>query len=320
MIKAIKRIAKRIFIFILILFAIYLVISNIDLIRDLATKEKINVVIDADVANGSDDIFAILRIMVHEDVELRGLLSAQWRLADLENDSTVSSNQFINTLILDQFHKAHIRHKNGAALPLAYSQDKDNNGNEASAAIIRTTTELPYGEKLNMLCLGSATNLAGAILEKPDIADKIICYIQGPYYDPSRRAWDKSDPVTRLDLEAMDVLMNDDNLEIHLLPANVASELILNKNVLLEELTGTDTLVRFIKDRSISGHTETDTLELSSLALVQAFLNADMSTQKQLIAPPENHQRKIYVYTRIDADRMTKDFIKSLAGKFNQHN
>jgi hypothetical protein len=67
------------------------------------------------------------------------------------------------------------------------------------------------------------------------------------------------------------------------------------------------------------GQTEIDTLELNSLALVQAFLNADMSTQKQLIAPPENHQRKIYVYTRIDADRMTKDFIKSLAGKFKQH-
>jgi len=117
----------------------------------------------------------------------------------------------------------------------------------------------------------------------------------------------------------MDVLLNEDNLEIHLLPANVASDLILDKNILLEELTGTDTLVRFIKDRSISGQTETDSLELSSLALVQAFLNADMSTQKQLIAPPENHQRKIYVYTRIDAHRMTKDFIKALTEKFNQH-
>jgi len=169
MIKAIKRIAKRIFIFLLIIFAIYLVISNIDLIRDLATKEKINVVIDTDAANGVDDIFAILRIMVHKDVELRGLLSAQWRLADLDNDSTVSSNQLINTFILDLFRKSHIRHKEGSALPLVYSQ-RDATGNDASAAIIKTITELPYGEKLNMLCLGSATNLAGAIQEKPDKA------------------------------------------------------------------------------------------------------------------------------------------------------
>jgi len=319
MIKAIKRIAKRIFIFLLIIFTIYLVISNIDLIRDLATKEKINVVIDADAANGTDDIFAILRIMVHEDVELRGLLSAQWRLADLENDSTVSSNQLINTLILDQFHKSHIRNKKGTALPLAYYENEDT-GNEASAAIIRTITELPYGEKLNMLCLGSATNLAGAILEKPEIADKIICYIQGPYYDPSRRAWDKSDPVSRLDLEAVDILLNEDKLEIHLLPANVASDMILDKNELLEELTGTDTLMRFIKEHSLSGQSGTDPVELNSLALVQAFLNADMSTQKQLIAPPENHQRKIYVYTRIDVERMIRDFIKSLTEKINPHN
>jgi len=50
---------------------------------------------------------------------------------------------------------------------------------------------------------------------------------------------------------------------------------------------------------------------MGSLALVQAFLNPDLCTQKQLITPPENTQRKIYVYTRIDAERMQKDYFKT---------
>ena len=88
--KAIKRIAKRIFIFILIVFAIYLVISNIDLIRDLASKEKISIAIDADAANGPDDPFGIYRIMIDKDLELRGITSAQLITATIHRLESVT--------------------------------------------------------------------------------------------------------------------------------------------------------------------------------------------------------------------------------------
>jgi len=306
--KAIRRIVKRIFIFILVVFLIYLLISNIDLIRDLAGGEKISVLIDADAANGVDDILSILRIMEAEELELKGLLSAQWRLADLENDSSVRSNQKINRLVLEHFSMIHILHSEGAALPLVFTPDSEIPENDASLAIIRSVQDLPYGQKLNMLCLGSATNLATAILIKPEIADKIICYIQGPQYNPARRSWNKNDLVTRLDLEAMDVILNEEKLEIHLLPANVASEMYLLKSALKREMPKKDILSQLIAERFLADNSKLDSIACGSLALVQAFLYADLSTQKQLIAPPENTQRKIYVFTRIDQPRMAKDW------------
>ncbi|MFC2098178.1 nucleoside hydrolase [Bacteroidota bacterium] len=308
MLKAIKRIAKRIFIFILVIFVIYLVISNIDLIRDLASKEKINVTIDADAANGVDDMLSIYRILVDGDIELRGLTSAQWRLVDIENDSTVSLNHQIHRIFLEQFYKTRIPHPEGSGLPLMYSRNQHEPQNKASAAIIKIVSELPYGEKLNMICLGSATNLASALLERPDIADKIICFVLGPNYDPARRSWNKNDPITRLDLEAMDVLLNEKELEIHLLPANVASELYITSSMLKEVFNKNDTIHLNIMSTILPP----DTITCSSLALVEAFRHPDLSTQKQLIAPPENTQRKIYVYTRIDSKRMLKEFTDAL--------
>jgi hypothetical protein len=51
---------------------------------------------------------------------------------------------------------------------------------------------------------------------------------------------------------------------------------------------------------------------MGSLALIQALLHPEMSSQKQVITPPENFQRKIHVYTRIDAERMKKDLWKAI--------
>jgi hypothetical protein len=55
-----------------------------------------------------------------------------------------------------------------------------------------------------------------------------------------------------------------------------------------------------------------DSIAMGSLALIEAILHPEMSSQKQVVTPPENVQRKIQVYTRIDADRMKKDLWKTI--------
>jgi hypothetical protein len=314
--KAIKRIARRIFILILVAFALYLLISNIDLIRKLASEERISVIVDADGANGADDLLAIARILEAKDLDLKGLLSGQWRMDDLNNDSTVETNTSIHRFVIREYDRSRIPLAEGHPLPLFYRKEHDKGRNRASDFLVRAVYELSYQEKLNVLCLGSATNLADAILQKPEIAAKINCYILGPFYEPVRRYWDKSDPVTRLDLEAMNVLLDHEDLEIHLLPANVASGLIILKSGLEKNLYGGDSLRQYLYDRLIEyGLLKTgsaDSIPCPSLALAEAFLNPDMSTRKQLIAPPENAQRKIYVFTRIDSERMKKDLWKML--------
>jgi inosine-uridine nucleoside N-ribohydrolase len=308
--RAAKRIIKRIIIFILILLAIYLLISNIDFIRDLAGREKTGILIDADAANEGGDVLAIWRMLVEENIEVRGLLSSQWRIADLDNDSTVESNLEIHRQILEHFRLEHIPQSPGRKLPLAYPLP-GGGMNEASGTIIKMADEMSHGQKLDVLCLGSATNIAGAILERPDIAGKIAVYTIGPHYNPSRRAWNKNDPVSKLDLDAMDILMNSGQLELHLIPANIASDMILEKSSMYAAMQEKDSLLRSVCN--LCPETGTDTLVCSSFALAEAFLYPDMVTVKQLNTPPENLQRKIYVYTRIDTRRMQKDLLRHIA-------
>jgi hypothetical protein len=51
---------------------------------------------------------------------------------------------------------------------------------------------------------------------------------------------------------------------------------------------------------------------MASVSLVQALLNPDLASEKKVFPPPENNQKKISVYTRIDADRMKKDYWRSI--------
>ncbi|MCK4853730.1 MAG: hypothetical protein KAT31_05705, partial [Bacteroidales bacterium] len=111
---ALKRILKRIFIFIVIAFIVYLVVSNISFFRDLTRRDKLSLIIDTDSAHGQDDIMAIVRFLLEEEVVLEGLLSAQWRLADLDNDSTVELNQAVNQYILKHFNRTSVPNLPGA--------------------------------------------------------------------------------------------------------------------------------------------------------------------------------------------------------------
>jgi len=309
---ALKRILKRIFIFIVIAFLVYLVVSNINFFRDLTRRDKLSLIIDTDSAHGQDDIMAIVRVLLEEDVVLEGLLSGQWRLADLENDNTVGMNQVVNQQILKHFNLTNIQNLPGAAVPVMSIKNRDRTSNAASAYIIKRASETPAGEKLNLVCLGPVTNLASALITVPDIASKITCYIMGPWYEPSRRVWNKNEWNTKNDLDAMDILLDTKNLDLYLMPATIGQDLVIDRSQSLGNFPLRDSLFDNIGENWKALDLNNDSIAMGSLALIQAILHPEMSSQKQVITPPENVQRKIHVYTRIDADRMKKDLWKTI--------
>ena len=304
---ALKRILKRIFIFIVIAFLVYLVVSNISFFRDLTRRDKLTLIIDTDAAHGQDDIMAIIRFILEEEVMLEGLLSAQWRLADLENDSTIEMNQAVNQYILKHFNQTNIPNLPGAASPVVNLKNRDRTSNRASAYIIKRVSETPSGEKLNLVCLGPVTNLATALLAVPDIAPKINCYIMGPWYEPSRRVWDKNEWNTKNDLDAMDILLNTKDLDLYIMPATIGQDLVIDRSQSLGRFPLRDSLFENIMVDWKALDLKNDSIPMGSLALIQAILHPEMSSQKQVVTPPENVQRKVHVYTRIDAARMKKD-------------
>jgi inosine-uridine nucleoside N-ribohydrolase len=309
---ALKRILKRIFIFIVIAFIVYLVVSNISFFRDLTRRDKLSLIIDTDSAHGQDDIMAIVRFLLEEEVVLEGLLSSQWRPADMDNDSTIELNQAVNQYILKHFNRTNVSNLPGAGGPVMSIKNRDRTSNMASSYIIKRASETPAGEKLNLVCLGPVTNLATALIKVPDIAPKINCYIMGPWYEPSRRVWNKNEWNTKNDLDAMDILLDTKDLDLYIMPATIGHDLVIDRSQSLSKFPLRDSLFDNIVESWKALDLRNDSIPMGSLALIQAILYPEMSSQKQVITPPENVQRKIHVYTRIDADRMKKDLWKAI--------
>jgi hypothetical protein len=221
-------------------------------------------------------------------------------------------NQAVNQSILKHFNLTNIQNLPGAALPVMSIKNRDRTSNAASAYIIKRASETPAGEKLNLVCLGPVTNLASALITVPDIASKITCYIMGPWYEPSRRVWNKNEWNTKNDLDAMDILLDTKNLDLYLMPATIGQDLVIDRSQSLGNFPLRDSLFDNIIENWKALDLNNDSIAMGSLALIQAILHPEMSSQKQVITPPENVQRKIHVYTRIDADRMKKDLWKTI--------
>ena len=305
--SALKRILKRIFIFIEIAFLINLVVSNISFFRDLTRRQKLSLIIDTDSAHGQDDFLAMVRLFLETDVTTEALLSAQWRLSDPDNDSTVSMNQDVNRYILEHFNRTSIPNLPGSRVPVRFIPDPSRTSNRASAYIIKRASETPPGEKMNLVCLGPVTNLAAALVTVPDIAQKINCYVMGPWYEPSRRVWNKNEWNTRNDLDAMDILLDTKDLDLYIMPATIGMDLVLDRSQSLGNFPIRDSLFDQLVVDWKALDLKNDSIPMGSLALIEAILHPEMSSQKQVVTPPENVQRKVHVYTRIDAARMKKD-------------
>ena len=110
----------------------------------------------------------------------------------------------------------------------------------------------------------------------------------------------------------MDIILDTKDLEVHLMPATIAQDLVLDRSQSLGKFPLRDSLFEFIVEGWKAEDLKNDSIPMGSLALIQAILHPEMSSQKQIVTPPENVQRKIYVYTRIDAERMKKDLWKSI--------
>jgi purine nucleosidase len=317
--KRLRGILKKVFIFIVTIFVIYLVVTNISVLRDFTKKDTLSLIVDTDAGYGIDDIFAVSRLIMEPDVQFIGLLSSQWHYADLKNDSTLYQSHDANYKLLRVFKRTTIPRYLGAELPILFDKKPWSPNNQAARFIANRAMEVVSSEKLNVLCLGSSTNLATALLRQPEAASKIRCYMMGPGYDPVRRVWDKKEFNSRNDLDALDLLLNNENLELHIMNANIAREMIFTIQEIRETLQDRNESLKYLLEVFMEASVNSDSVNMSSVALVQAILNPDLASEKQVFTPPENVQRKLSVYTRIDSERMKKDYLKTIEKSYENY-
>ena len=271
-------------------------------------ETPLTVVIDADTANEIDDLYAIVRALLEPRFRVIGLSSAQWNHR-LSPSDTMLRSQAINQDLLRLMKRPDIPAPLGAEMilgkPWGGTEPSDS---PAAQFIIRAARGMPRGEKLTVVSIGATTNLASAISLAPDIVPKLACYILAGKYYADRRVWDKDEFNVRNDLNATNFLFNTEGLELHVMPVNILFEFKFEQKATIEGLMGKGEVWDYLANRWLSfapGHGQ---WIMWDLALMQALARPELATESEVNPPPENTQRKIFAYTRVDLAGMHKDW------------
>lgn len=287
----------------------------------VCAQEKTILIIDADTGNEVDDLYAIVRGLIEPSFKVIGLSSAQWQASHWAVPNTLENSQRLNLEILSYLQMEDIPHPRGASGRLYDWGDDIARHSAAAYHIIKEAHRLPPDRKLTIAVLGASTNLASALLIDPSIADKIRVYLLGTIYDHKQMIWEKTEFNCVMDIHAIDVIMDTEDLETHIMPINVLSGLSFNIQETGEMFNGKHPLLDFLYLRWVNhiGGLKYSRI-IWDLAIIECLIHPEFGTEILVDTPPENNRRKVFVYTSINADAMKKDFFGSVSEYFTPGN
>ncbi|MDN3205326.1 nucleoside hydrolase [Algoriphagus sediminis] len=276
--------------------------------------------LDADTGNEMDDLYAIAHLVKSDKIDLIGISSAHFNNADLNvfekwnayetaTLKPVEESQRLNEEILAAMGRMDIPHPLGADRQIgrAWGQ-QDPRDSPAAQAIIAEARKMKGEEKLHVLTLGAMTNVATALILAPDIKDKIQLFSLGSWYSPETGAWNKSEFNIRCDLNAFDYLLNLEGLDFTIMTTTTSFALQFDRDETYDRLDESVEIEKILEDRWRIQNPQDKTRVMWDLALVEAYLYPEWATISEVTTPPENTQRKVKVYTEIDAEAMKNEF------------
>ncbi|MEO0734436.1 MAG: nucleoside hydrolase [Bacteroidota bacterium] len=272
--------------------------------------KPVKLILDSDTANEIDDLFAIAYVLGEDpaQTDLLGLSSAQW-FHVWSGDSTVYQSQQLNEDLLTLAGRMDLPHPLGADLIMGKPWgDYDARDSPAAQFIIDQANALPAGEKLAVMCIGAATNLASAIALDPGIKNKIVAYTLGFRYDFDGMFWNKDEFNIRRDLNAANYLLNAEGLELHVMPISVAIKYAWDMTETFDHLAGAGEMGAYLRRRWETNATGNQTRIMWDVALLQAFLKPEQASEIAVLTPPENTRRSIWLYDDIDPEAMETDY------------
>ncbi len=214
------------------------------------TQAQTRIFLDADTANEMDDFYAIVSALLDTNLQVTALISAHFNNTHLVTDSVWHnySTENINTVQLSQAENLKLLNSLNIAIPhpmgcermvgyfWGYYPGAPIPESPGVDTIIAAAQKASPTEKLNIVCLGAVTNVAAAILAEPAIAKNIRLYALNMKYDFDKQAWNKNSFNARVDVNALDVVLNDRNLELFIMPGTVARELVFDRQTTLSKL------------------------------------------------------------------------------------
>ena len=288
-----------------LLFVLLLLLASV-------SGQKAKVIVDADTGNEIDDMPAIVLALKSEKIDVLAITAAQWNRVEVCGRQTMQESWVLNNRILSLLGMEHIPSLKGSEFAVGQGQhwgDKTGTDfNESSDFIIKKALEMPKREKLIVIVTGSATNVASAIISEPKIIDKIAVYFIGTTYDFKRKAFNKNEFNVRSDLNAVETLFNTEGLELHVMPANICTNLKVTKNDIDTRLKSNEGIDGMLKELWDKVNKDGIDWTMWDFAIVQAVLNPGWTKQASCKTPPENTPRDIFLYTEIDSKAIMEDF------------
>jgi purine nucleosidase len=279
--------------------------------------DRIPVIIDADTANEVDDLFALVRAILAPELDLKGITSAQFHISPLATDTTVLESQAINEDLRRLMDQADLPLPIGSNQPLTSAELPQTS--PASDFIVAQAHLHSAEHPLNLVILGSCTNVASAILQDPTIIPKVKVHYLGFWYDPLTNVYNKKEFNSGNDTLAVAVLLNTPQLDLTVMSATTSQHLVFEKAEVDQQLKDKGPMAYYLIERWESYDrwwTEEDPEKLRwimwDVAIIEALIHPERATKESFSTPPENLSRQIQIYTKIDTKGMEADFWKSL--------
>lgn len=273
-------------------------------------QEKIKVIIDADTGNEVDDLYAVVRGLIEPTWDVLGLNATQWQVSHWAVDNTMENSYRLNQVLLSYLKQNEVASNRGAEARL-YDWGNKSQTSTASQFIVNEAHKTK-GEKLNVIALGALTNVASALLDDPSITDKIRLYWLGSRYDFEEGIMTNIDFNSVMDIQAVDVVLNSD-VELHVIPGNVAGDMVFHWNETKDMLNGKHELLDFILQRWYN-HLDGGRRERTiwDLALIQAIIFPEYAKKVKVKTSKEKGDREIWMYKEIDAEAMEEEFYSTV--------
>jgi inosine-uridine nucleoside N-ribohydrolase len=266
----------------------------------------------------------LVRILIEPTVDVVGVSSAHFNNADLiafdkwnqyntKGINTVAISQQLNERLLAAMGKLFIAHPLGADRQMGRAWGGTTARNSpATTGIITAVKKLNIDEKLAVICLGALTNIASAISIDSSITKHIICYALGAKNNIEKSIWNKSEFNIRNDLNAFDYLLDNSSVDLVLMPVNIAFPYRFERDTLYKILRDQSVVEKMLKQRWEETNPQDSIRTLWDLALIEAFVKPEFAEMKQVFTPPENTQRLIRIFSKINEQKMKDDFVESL--------
>ena len=151
----------------------------------------------------------------------------------------------------------------------------------------------------------------------PGIVTKVRCYSMGLRFE--NEEWDTEEFNAANDLNAVDCLFCAKDFEWHVMTGTASKVLRYKKQKAIDELRGKGGAFNYILnywlefDPPWQRGMDTDNWIMWDVAAVEAVIHPEFATEKQVDIPSRlKMDRKVWVYTQIDAEKMQADFWEAL--------